>query len=92
MKTMAASARQQATASAQIAASTEEVRQRLSEVVRGNLDQTAASKSSGEELRNAATKLGELRRLHAEQAQALATLETPSVGERPPSVESPGAA
>jgi methyl-accepting chemotaxis protein len=92
MKTIAASARQQATASAQIATSTEEVRQRLTEVVRGNLDQSAASKGNADELRKATKQLGELRRLQAEQAQTLTALVTAGAGERTSNGESPGAA
>jgi hypothetical protein len=61
LKTIAASARQQAAASSQIATSTDEVRGRLSELIRGNADQSASSRSAAEELRGASAQLAKLR-------------------------------
>jgi hypothetical protein len=78
LKTIAGSARQQATASAQIAASTDEVRGRLSELVRGNADQSASFKAVAEELRGATAQLSKLRRLQTEQAETLNGLASAS--------------
>ena len=92
LKTLTASARQQATASAEIATTTEEVRTRLSEVVRGSAEQNASAKGAAEELRGASAQLGRLRRMQTEQAQALARLLAAAVGEASTGDGAPGAA
>ena len=55
----------------------------MSEVVRGSAEQSAAAKGVADELRGASSQVGRLRRLQAEQAQAVSGLVATAVGAAP---------